>query len=211
MPGLYYRARYYDPSLGRFTNEDPMRFAAGPGFYEYVKNGPLNNVDPWGLQCAGNCLPSGDLPLEIRLGLKLMSLASRASGVSYYAGIQGSYTFTRGGFGASGGGGLGFATDPQGNQGLVVSLGGGGTLGTAGGGGGIQIGAATFQNISGFGGNSFGQEASGGAGLIVGGGYNTNSSGIFTYANVGLALGKNVNYSPRTISNGVKIILLCPQ
>jgi hypothetical protein len=139
-----------------------------------------------------------------------MSLASKASGVSYYAGIQGSYTLTRGGFGTGGGGGVGFATDPQGNTGVVVSVSGAGTLGTPGGGGGIQVGAATFQHISGFGGNSFGQEASGGLGLVVGGGYNRNSSGVFTYANVGIASGKNFNYSPSTISNGVKIIPICP-
>ena len=28
--GLYYmRARYYDPAIGRFISEDPLRFAAG--------------------------------------------------------------------------------------------------------------------------------------------------------------------------------------
>jgi RHS repeat-associated protein len=38
----YYRARYYDPSIGRFLSEDPARFAAGPDFYVYVNNGPVN-------------------------------------------------------------------------------------------------------------------------------------------------------------------------
>jgi len=97
----YYRARYYDPQAGRFLSEDPMRFAAGPDFYEYVNNRAVNSVDPGGLEpgCStDNCLPSDSLPLDIRLGLKLMSLASKASGVSYYAGIQGFYTLTRGWF-----------------------------------------------------------------------------------------------------------------
>ena len=196
----YYRARYYDPSTGRFLSEDPIRFAAGPVFYEYVNNGPVNNSDPWGLapsSCGSkNCLPRSDLPLDARLQLKLMSLASKLAGVTYYVGVQGSYTLTNGGFGASGGVAAGYATDPQGNEGLVYSLGGGATLGTPGGGGGLQIGAATYQNISGFSGNSFGQEAGGGLGLIVGGGYNTNSSGVFTFANVALAAGKNLDYSP---------------
>jgi len=38
---LYYdRARYLDPSTGRFLSEDPLRFAAGPNFYPYVRNEP---------------------------------------------------------------------------------------------------------------------------------------------------------------------------
>src|SRR6516162_4944160 len=45
----YYRARYYDPALGRFTSEDMERFDAGPNFYPYVLNSPTNWVDPMGL------------------------------------------------------------------------------------------------------------------------------------------------------------------
>ncbi len=45
----YYRARYYDPSLGRFISEDPIGFAGGTNFYAYVENNPLKWVDPWGL------------------------------------------------------------------------------------------------------------------------------------------------------------------
>lgn len=43
-------ACYYDQTLGRFLNEDPIRFGAGPGFYSYVNNSPTNYVDPLGLQ-----------------------------------------------------------------------------------------------------------------------------------------------------------------
>jgi len=48
--GLYfYRARYYDPRLGRFTSEDPLSFAAGdPNLYRYVGNSPLAFTDPSG-------------------------------------------------------------------------------------------------------------------------------------------------------------------
>jgi RHS repeat-associated protein len=45
----YHRARYYDPTAGRFLNEDPISFAAGIDFYAYAKNSPLNLVDPTGL------------------------------------------------------------------------------------------------------------------------------------------------------------------
>jgi RHS repeat-associated protein len=45
----YYRTRYYDPALGRFSNEDPIQFSGGENFYRYVVNSPLNFTDPYGL------------------------------------------------------------------------------------------------------------------------------------------------------------------
>jgi RHS repeat-associated protein len=45
----YYRARYYDPVIGRFISEDPLGFAAGDvNFYAYVGNNPVNANDPSG-------------------------------------------------------------------------------------------------------------------------------------------------------------------
>jgi RHS repeat-associated protein len=50
--GLYfYRARYVDPNAGRFLSEDPVRFSAGVNFYAYVKNEPIDFVDPFGFKC----------------------------------------------------------------------------------------------------------------------------------------------------------------
>jgi len=37
-----YRARYYDPSTGRFVLEDPFRFKAGINFFTYTFNDPIN-------------------------------------------------------------------------------------------------------------------------------------------------------------------------
>ena len=49
-PGLYYyRARYYDPTIGRFLNEDPIRFKGGVNFYRYATNSPALFTDPTGL------------------------------------------------------------------------------------------------------------------------------------------------------------------
>ncbi len=50
--GLYfYRARWYDGNLGRFISEDPIGFTGGDiNLYGYVRNNPLNFIDPKGTQ-----------------------------------------------------------------------------------------------------------------------------------------------------------------
>jgi len=45
----YYRARYYDGSVGRFLQEDPIGMAGGPNAYIYSSNDPINQLDPFGL------------------------------------------------------------------------------------------------------------------------------------------------------------------
>jgi len=48
-PRKYYRARYYDPKIGRFIGEDPIGFQGGDvNFYAYVGNQPVNRLDPLG-------------------------------------------------------------------------------------------------------------------------------------------------------------------
>lgn len=44
---VYLRNRYYDPSIGRFTTEDPVK--SGLNWYAYCENNPLKYIDPWGL------------------------------------------------------------------------------------------------------------------------------------------------------------------
>lgn len=48
---LYYnRARFYDPQLGRFISQDPIKFKGGDAnLYRYVGNNPLSFTDPTGL------------------------------------------------------------------------------------------------------------------------------------------------------------------
>ena len=46
----YYRARWYDPAVGRFISEDPMGFGGGDtNVNRYVGNGSTNATDPSGL------------------------------------------------------------------------------------------------------------------------------------------------------------------
>jgi RHS repeat-associated protein len=46
---MYYRNRYYHPVIGRFTNVDPLGYAAGDvNLYRYVNNQPGVKVDPFG-------------------------------------------------------------------------------------------------------------------------------------------------------------------
>ena len=44
---IYLRARYYSPSLGRFTTEDPAK--DGDNWYSYCAGNPVNGWDPSGL------------------------------------------------------------------------------------------------------------------------------------------------------------------
>ena len=45
---IYLRARYYDPGLGRFISEDPIR--DGMNWYAYCYNNPVMFIDPSGME-----------------------------------------------------------------------------------------------------------------------------------------------------------------
>ena len=45
----YYKARFYDPAIGRFMTPDPAGMVDGPNLYAYVLNDPVNFTDPSGL------------------------------------------------------------------------------------------------------------------------------------------------------------------
>jgi RHS repeat-associated protein len=59
----YYRARYYNPQIGRFLQTDPVGYGAGMNLYQYCGNGPIGRVDPFGLSyssmIAAGCTVAG--------------------------------------------------------------------------------------------------------------------------------------------------------
>jgi len=44
----FYRARYYNPQIGRFLQTDPVGYDAGMNLYEYCENDAVNLDDPFG-------------------------------------------------------------------------------------------------------------------------------------------------------------------
>jgi RHS repeat-associated protein len=86
----YYRARYYDPRVGRFIGEDPIGFKAGANFYAYVMNRPTAFRDPLGLSAA-SCLATC-----------LAAAGAAAAGAAVYCGAGG--TLVAPGVGTLGGG-----------------------------------------------------------------------------------------------------------
>ncbi|HEY7641623.1 MAG TPA: RHS repeat-associated core domain-containing protein [Steroidobacteraceae bacterium] len=86
----YYKARVYDPTLGRFLQADPAGYDAGLNLYMYARNDPFTIKDPTGLtdyDCSspgqGNCdlsavVNAGD---TIKYGGKTYNIASVGSGV----------------------------------------------------------------------------------------------------------------------------------
>jgi len=48
---IYLRARYYDPRIGRFTQQDPI--SDGLNWYTYANNSPVMFIDPSGLEVWG--------------------------------------------------------------------------------------------------------------------------------------------------------------
>ncbi len=76
---IYFNARYYDPTLGRFLSEDPSR--KGVNWYTYSENDPINRIDPSGLDDVGFARLSSAVLVDLYPGLVNQSGATQ--GIAY--------------------------------------------------------------------------------------------------------------------------------
>ena len=51
---VHFGARDYDPQIGRWMTKDPLGLNVGTNMYRYVKNDPINKIDPTGKACSDN-------------------------------------------------------------------------------------------------------------------------------------------------------------
>ncbi len=99
---VYDRNRYYDPSAGQFTQEDPIGLAGGMNLYGYANGDPANNSDPFGLcsvkdwtDCRIFSLTAG---AGVGVGVKANFLSVGFEGEAAKAGVEGSLSVGADGF-----------------------------------------------------------------------------------------------------------------
>jgi RHS repeat-associated protein len=81
---FYYRARYYDPHVGRFLSDDPIGLGSGWNLYVYAESSPTNFVDPDGL--ASMIVPPGFEMSPLDKLLLPLDLLTPLGGVAKYGG-----------------------------------------------------------------------------------------------------------------------------
>jgi RHS repeat-associated protein len=54
---FYYRAIYYDPSIGRFLSEDSNKDGVAGSLFMHVENSPVQLIDPFGTQAQPGLFP----------------------------------------------------------------------------------------------------------------------------------------------------------
>jgi RHS repeat-associated protein len=169
--GLHsYRARYYQPALSRFVNEDPIGLLGGWNLYEYAAGNPVRNIDPLGLWTG-------------QLGLNIGGGGLGASG-SFFGGFvfdpNGGFG-TYWGYGFGGGEGAGIGGGIQGgisNGSNICALGGPFVNATFRGGGGAG-GSADF--FTGYGAGPGGRVTGGAVTYGLGGGASGSVQNTWTH------------------------------
>jgi RHS repeat-associated protein len=106
----FYRARYYDASIGRFLGEDPFAGNWNYSLYSYVINNPANLKDPSGMEPEKSCECNGTAG-GIRVAIKCCQDASPVSADTgsppydpcfSYMFVNANYMYRNGGNGAWG-------------------------------------------------------------------------------------------------------------
>ncbi len=80
---IYLRNRYYDPTVGRFITEDPVR--SGTNWYVYANNNPVNYIDPLGLDAI-------IITNKNSVGIEGVVTAGHTSAI--YQGVNGEWYYT---------------------------------------------------------------------------------------------------------------------
>ncbi len=129
--GLYYmRARYYDPSVGRFLSQDALGTsltqAQDQNLYTYARNNPLRYVDPSGL--AAEPTPQKDPTSADKCGVSVLGLFSVCGGgvITGVTGFTGAAALHDPGGAFTAGTGRGWFYDPGGavTDGTFAQVGG---------------------------------------------------------------------------------------
>jgi RHS repeat-associated protein len=76
---LYRRNRYYDPSTGRFTQEDPIGLAGGINLYGFANGDPVTYSDPYGLDAEETYIQGGGAVIRAVFRGISSALARRAA------------------------------------------------------------------------------------------------------------------------------------